>query len=205
VRVGPQEVLYAKACRIGFRDSNVVTFKLGGPVQDKPATTQTRHWREEIEDAGLRPRLAKVKEADYQGLNATPAWLACLRDAKPAVRYWGAVGLHACAKYPADLALAKPALTTLLQDPSVVVRIAAAHALCDWGDERIALPVLVEALKHPTDKTRLFAVIALDKIGEKARPALAQIQALTKDRDEYVKRVATTASERLQVKGGKKA
>ena len=95
-------------------------------------------------------------------------------------------------------------MATLLQDPSVVVRIAAAHALCDWGDEKTALPILVEALKHPTDKTRLFAVIALDKIGEKARPALAQIQALTKDRDEYVKRVATTASERLQAKGGKK-
>jgi hypothetical protein len=200
VRVGPQEVLYAKACRIGFRGSNVVTFKLGGPVQDKPATTQARHWREEIEDAGLRQRLAKVKEADYQGPNATPAWLACLKDAKPAVRYWGAVGLHACVKYPADLALAKPALTTLLQDPSVVVRIAAAHALCDWGDEKTALPVLVEALKHPTDKTRLFAVIALDKLGEKARPALAQIQALTKDRDEYVKRVAATVLERLKAK-----
>jgi len=200
VRIGAQEVLYAKACRIGFRDSNVATFKLGGPVQDKPATTQTRPWREEIEDAGLRQRLAKVKEADYQGPNATPAWLACLRDAKPAVRYWGAVGLHACAKYPADLALAKPAMVTLLQDPSAVVRIAAAHALCDWGDEKTALPVLIEALKHPTDKTRLFAVIALDKIGERARPALAQIQALTKDRDEYVKRVATTVLERLKVK-----
>jgi uncharacterized sulfatase len=205
VRIRPQEVLYAKACRIGFRDSNVVTFKLGGPVQDKPATTQTRHWQEEIEETGLRQRLAKIKESDYQGPNATPAWLACLRDAKPAVRYWGAVGLHACAKYPADLALAKPAMVTLLQDSSVVVRIAAAHALCDWGDEKTALPVLVEALKHPTDKTRLFAVIALDKIGEKARPALAQIQALTKDRDEYVKRVATTASERLQAKGGKRS
>jgi N-sulfoglucosamine sulfohydrolase len=203
VRIRAQEVLYAKACRIGFRDSNVVTFKLGGPVQDKPAMVPTKHWREELEDAGLRPRLAKVKEADYQGPNGTPAWLSCLKDSKPAVRYWGAVGLHACAKYPADLALAKPALTTLLQDPSVVVRIAAAHALCDWGDEKTALPVLVEALKHPTDKTRLFAVIALDKLGEKARPALAQIQALMKDRDEYVKRVATTASERLQAKGGK--
>jgi hypothetical protein len=204
VRIRAQEVLYATACRIGFRDSNVVTFKLGGPVQDKPATIQTKHWREEVEETGLRQRLAKVKEADYQGPNGTPAWLACLRDAKPAVRYWGATGLHACAKYPADLALAKPALTTLLQDPSAAVRIAAAHALCDWGDEKTALPVLVEALKHPTDKVRLFAVIALDKIGEKARPALAQIQALMKDRDEYVKRVAATAAERLQATAGKK-
>ncbi len=200
VRVQPQEVLYAKACRIGFQDSNVVTFKLGDPVKAKPETTQTRHWREEIESAGLRQRLAKVKEADYQGPNATPAYLACLKDGKPAVRYWGVVGLHASVKYAPDLSLAKPALTTLLQDPSVVVRIAAAHALCDWGDEKAALPVLIEALKHPTDKTRLFAVIALDRLGEKARPALTQIQALTKDRDEYVKRVATTVLDRLKGK-----
>ena len=127
-----------------------------------------------------------------------------MRDARPAVRYWGAVGLHGCTRYAVDLALAKPALMTRLKDPAVVVRIAAAHALCDWGDERVALPVLIEALQHPTDKARLFAVIALDKLGEKARPALAQIQALTKDSDDYVRRVATTASQRLQAQGGKK-
>ena len=108
------------------------------------------------------------------------------------------VGLHACAKSGADPLVSQTLLIPLLQDPSVVVRIAAAHALCDRGEEKLALPVLIEALKHPTDKTRLFAVIALDQIGEKARPALAEIQALTKDRDEYVKRVATTALERLQ-------
>jgi hypothetical protein len=205
VPVKPQEVLYATACRIGFQDSDVVTFKLGDPVKDKPKTTETRHWREELEASDLRPQLAKLKESDYQGPNATPTYLASLKDPKPAVRYWAVVGLHASAKYSADLSLAKPALTPMLQDSSAAVRIAAAHALCDWGDEKTALPVLVEALKHPTDKTRLFAVIALDKIGEKARPALAQIQALTKDRDEYVNSVAATASERLQTKGGKKA
>jgi HEAT repeat protein len=88
----------------------------------------------------------------------------------------------------------------MVEDPSVVVRIAAAHALCDWGEEKMALPVLVEALKHPTDKARLFAVIALDKIGEKARPALAQIKAATEDRDNYVTRVAKTAVERLETR-----
>jgi HEAT repeat protein len=59
-------------------------------------------------------------------------------------------------------------------------------------------------MKNPSDKVRLFAVIALDKIGEKARPALAEIEALTKDRDEYVKRVATTVLGRLQAQGGTK-
>jgi len=202
VSLRPQEVLHAKACRIGFRDSGVVTFRLGDPARERVTTTQTKHWREDIETAGLRPRLAKVKEADHLGANATPSWLACLRDARPAVRYWGAVGLHASVRYPPDLSLAQPALTTRLKDSSVVVRIAAAHALCDWGDEKVALPVLVEALKHPTDKARLFAVIALAQLGEKARPALAHIQALTKDSDDYVRRVATTASQRLQAKKG---
>jgi HEAT repeat protein len=84
-----------------------------------------------------------------------------------------------------------------LEDPSMIVRIAAAHALCEWGQEKDTLPVLVQALKHPTDKVRLFAVIALDKLGEKARPALAQIKAAAQDSDDYVKRVAKTALSRL--------
>ncbi|MCX5646172.1 MAG: sulfatase-like hydrolase/transferase [Phycisphaerae bacterium] len=201
VRVRPQEVLCAKACRIGFRDSDAVTFKLGDPIRDKPAATHTKHWRQEVEAAGLRQRLAKVKESDYQGPNAASTWLAYLKDPEPAVRYWAVMGLHASSDGPS---LAQPAVAAMLQDPSVVVRIAAAHAVCDWGDEKAGLPVLVEALRHPTDKTRLFAVIALDKIGEKARPALTQIQALTMDRDEYVKRVATAVSERLRAKGEKK-
>jgi uncharacterized sulfatase len=201
VRIKPREILYAQACRIGFRDSDVVTFKLGDPIKDKPVATHTKHWRQEIEAAGLHQRLAKVKESDCHGPKAASTWLAYLRDPEPSVRYWAVVGLHASSDGPSS---AKSAVAAMLQDPSVVVRIAAAHALCDWGDEETALPILVEALKHRTDKTRLFAVIALDKIGEKARPALAQIQALTMDRDEYVKRVAATASERLRAKGEKK-
>ena len=197
VRIKPQEVLYAKACRIGFRASNAVTFKLGDPVKDKPEPMHTRHWSQEPDLAALRQRLAKVKESDYQGPNATPSHLTHLKDPKPPVRYWAVVGLHACAKYPADLALAKPALWTMLEDPSMPVRVAAAHALCDWGDEKTALPVLMEALKHPTAKTRLFALIALDKIGEKARPALAQVQAVANDPDEYVKRVTASVLERF--------
>jgi len=193
-----QEVLYARACRIGFRDSGVATFTLGDAVSDRPQTTHTDHWKEKLDPTGLRQRLAKIKESDYEGPNATASCLNYLKDPKPSVRYWAAVGLHASAKYSADLTVAKPAMTTMLQDPSVVVRIATAHALCDWGEEKRALPVLMEALKHPTDKARLFAVIALDKIGDKARPALAQIKAATEDRDNYVTRVAKTILERFE-------
>jgi N-sulfoglucosamine sulfohydrolase len=200
VRLGPGQVLYARACRIGFQDSEVLTFKLGDPTKDKPEPTQTRHWEEELEASNVRLRLWKLKEADYRVPNAVDLYLPYVKDAHPAVRFWAAVGLHANCRYPIDIGLAKPAVTTLLDDPSAVVRIAAAHALCDWGDERTGVPVLVEALKSPTDKTRLFAMIALDKIDAKARPAYAAVKAATEDPDEYVRRVAQNLLPHLEPK-----
>ena len=198
VRLKGEEVLLAKACRIGFKDSSVVTFKLGDPVVDKPQTTQTDPWKDRLDSTGLRPRLLKLKELDYEGPNATHSYLKHLEDANPVVRYWATVGLHASCRFPVDMAFARPAMQTKLEDQSMIVRIAAAHALWEWGQEKDALPVLVAALKHPTDKVRLFAITALEKIGEKARPALAQIKATTQDRDDYVTRVAKTVAARLE-------
>jgi len=77
---------------------------------------------------------------------------------------------------------------------------ASPHAMCDWSEEKEALPVLAEALKDKTDKARLYAIIALNKIGEKARPLLPQIKANVKDSDNYVQRVARTTSELLESK-----
>ena len=88
----------------------------------------------------------------------------------------------------------------MLTDPATVVRVASAHALCDWGGENDALPVLSEALKDKTDKARLFAIIALNKIGAKARPFLLQIKASLKDSDNYVQRVAQTTIQQLEGK-----
>ena len=72
--------------------------------------------------------------------------------------------------------------------------------MCDWGQEKEALPVLAEALKDKTDKARLYAIIALNKIDEKARPALPQIKIALKDSDNYVQRVTRTTIERLENK-----
>ncbi len=199
VRLKGDEVLHAKACRIGFKDSNAVTLKLGGPVVEKPQTTQTDPWKTRLDATGLRPRLLKLKELDYEGPNATAQYMKYLEDAHPVVRYLATVGLHASCRFPVDMTFVKPPMQTKLGDQSMIVRIAAAHALCEWGQEKDTLPVLVEGLKHPTDKVRLFAVIALDKLGEKARPALAQIKtAAAQDSDDYVKRVAKTALSRLE-------
>jgi N-sulfoglucosamine sulfohydrolase len=198
IRLKGDEVLYVKACRIGFKDSAVVTFKLGGPVADKPQPTQTDPWKDRLDSTGLRPRLLKLKEFDYEGPNATSQYMKHLEDAHPVVRYWATVGLHASCRFPVDMTFVKPAMQTKLGDQSIIVRIAAAHALCEWGQEKDTLPVLAQALQHPTDKVRLFAIIALDKLGEKARPALAQIKAATQDSDDYVKRVAKTVLSRLE-------
>jgi HEAT repeat protein len=97
--------------------------------------------------------------------------------------------LHYNCKDGPDRKQAEAALQKMLTDPAPVVRIAAGHALCDWGQEEKALPVLADALSCQTDKARLHAMIALREIGEKARPALEQIKAHEKDADEYVQRV----------------
>ena len=203
VRLKPQEVLYAKACRIGFQDSDVVDIQAGRPRQG-----QARDDADETLARGGRSKrpAPAAREAQRVRLSGTErhADLPGLPEGRRAGRSVLGGGRSARLSRISGRLTVKPAVAALLQDPSVVVRIAAAHALCDWGEEKTALPVLVEALKHPTDKVRLFAVIALDKIGEKARPALAEIEALTKDRDEYVKRVATTVLGRLQAEGGKK-
>jgi uncharacterized sulfatase len=198
VPIKPGEVLCAQACRLGFRDSGVAVFKVGDAVVDRPEPTHTDHWEDKSDLANLRQRLARVKDLDFGGPNATTSFLAHLKDAKPSVRYWAVTGLHAWTKYSVDLAMAKPAVTTMLEDSSMVVRTAAAHAMCDWGEEQAGLPILAEALQNPTDKTRMFAMVAIERIGEKARPLLPQIRAAVKDSDEYVTRAAKTVLSRLE-------
>ena len=84
---------------------------------------------------------------------------------------------------------AKTAIVKLLNDPSPSVRIAAAQAMCNWGQEERALPVLVQALVDDSDSVRLFAANALGWIGDNARPALPQLKAAMSDPSGYVRNV----------------
>jgi len=198
VLLKPGQILHAKACRIGFRDSNEVKFKLGDPVVVGPPPVTTPHWREQLDKTDLLERLRKIKDLDGTGKKAIPRYFEALNDEYGSVRYWAVVGLHNSCKGARDIRRAKAALNKMLKDESAVVRIAAAHAMCDWGEEKEALPVLVEGLKDKTDKARLYAVIALGRIGEKARPALPQIRAGLKDKDNYVRRVTQATLKRLE-------
>ena len=200
------EALYAKACRLGFKDSSETRLKLSGMAATvdvrgpKTAGEAIPHWRDKLDETDLLKRLWKIKKLDYKGEKAIQDYLEALNDEYASVRYWVVVGLHNNCESSGDTERAKAALEKALKDPATVVRIAAAHALCDMDKEDIALPVLAAALQDKTDKARLYAVIALGRIGEKARPALPAIRAALKDKDNYVQRVTRAVLGRLENK-----
>jgi len=191
------QTLFTRACRIGFRDSKELSIKVTGRTTiigvkgSGELTASIPHWKEQLDKTDLLECLLEVKQLDRWGEKAIPNYIIeTLNDRYASVRYWGVVGVHYNCKTLPDIKRAKIALKKMLDDSSPVVRIAAAHALCDWGQQEQALPVLVEQLKCPTDKVRLHAMIALRQLGEKAQLALDQIKTRLTDTDNYVQRVA---------------
>ena len=119
------------------------------------------------------------------GTSAVPKLIARLDDEDPAVRFWAVIGLtNAAGESEPSATLDAPAVDALqktLADPSVEVRIACAETLCRVGREESGVPVLIDALSHESFWVRLEAANALDRIGEKARPALAALQKAAAD------------------------
>jgi uncharacterized sulfatase len=170
------------------------------PKRPQTPAKDEQHWRNKLDRTDLLERLHKIKELDGEGDKAIPKYFKALSDKYASVRYWAVIGLHNNCKRSSDIERAKTTLRKSLKDPAAIVRVAAAHAMCDWGEEKEALPVLAEALKDKTAKDRLYAIIALNKIGEKARPALPKIKAAVKDSDNYVQRVARATVKQLENK-----
>jgi uncharacterized sulfatase len=142
------------------------------------------NWRTETRDLGLIPepelmererkfgsRYAILRQPDSASLLSRLRRPA-LDDPDPAVRYWA-------------VRAARPQQARkLLADPAVVVRIAAA-------EKTATLSVLETELKNPDEWVRLHAALALDALGERARPAVPALQAsmALKDQNRYVVRV----------------
>ena len=120
-----------------------------------------------------------------------PKLLALMKADDPAVRWWGAVGLVALGEKAAP---ATDALAKAIEDPAPNVRIAAADALCNLDRTDQAMPVLIAGLQHDSPFIRLRAINVLDRIGDRAKPALDAIrQAKPKARGHvagYVGRIA---------------
>lgn len=184
VLVPPGEQLSVKACRLGFRDSKTVTWEAGTPAVDAERTRPRKEWRDVVDESGLVPRALALKEADGNPA-AVSTFVDALsgkeRDPSGSVRYWAVIGVHtrACTiPVPNDRVNRLEVLRACLDDPSPAVRIAAAQALCEWGESDRALPVLIRGLAEPLESTRLLAATALDQLGETARPALAEAEQL---------------------------
>jgi uncharacterized sulfatase len=184
----PGQTLHAKACRLGFQDSKVVRFRPGDAAVPAGAAGVHPHWREVVDRSGVIDRVLALKALDGQPDLALPAYVKALtgdtRDESASVRYWAVLGLHTQAfalPVPNDSRIHLDVVRQCLADPAPAVRVAAAHALCDWGEADKGLPVLVDLLKDgPLESTRLHAVAALNQLGGKARPALADIKAAGK-------------------------
>ncbi|MCI0682254.1 MAG: sulfatase-like hydrolase/transferase [Gemmataceae bacterium] len=112
--------------------------------------------------------------------NALPNIYEGLRDKDSAVRYWATIGLVSRGKEIITGKLA-PLRHVSMLDPSPYPRVLAAEALVRYGekeDYERSLNTLIEFAqpKHKSVYVRLAALNALDRLGDKVRPALATIK-----------------------------
>jgi uncharacterized sulfatase len=118
-----------------------------------------------------------------------------LTDADPAVQFWAATGLGALGD---QAKTASDALGAATNNSAPVVQVAAADALARMEFVDRALPVLVRRLSDKNEWVRLYAVCALDRLDDRARPALDMLRTVLSDKNQYVVRVATDAVSELQ-------
>jgi len=123
-------------------------------------------------------RIFQTAVLSAPGSDAVPELLQRFDDDDAAVRFWAVIGLTNTAAQDES---AVRALETALADSSVEVRIVAAEALCRIDREETALPVLTDALTHESSWIRLQAANVLDRVGEKARPAVDAIKKAAAD------------------------
>jgi len=126
----------------------------------------------------------------------SPAELAeKMKDPRPSIRWWAARKLSAA---PDKAMPAAPVLTAALSDTSAAVRVASARTLCIIGQTDKALPVLTRELSNSDQVVRHYAALALEDIGNKARPVIEAVETATNDKYEYVKRLTSRLTATLQ-------
>ncbi|MDF1751670.1 MAG: sulfatase-like hydrolase/transferase [Verrucomicrobiales bacterium] len=155
--------------------------------------------REKGDGAELIGKLVDIATKASQGPAALPDLENALAESDPAIRYWGATGIGNFSDDVTDSESISPKLHTLLTDRTAAVRIAAGRALCRMGDTEKALPSLAEELSGELQWARLEAAIALDYLGEVAKPALPQLKTALKNQpNKYIVRVANKAVNDLE-------
>ncbi len=132
-----------------------------------------------LEDYG---RILEAANLQLQGQGAIPELIARTKDPDSAVRFWAVLGL-AVARQSGGLGTVgrvRPALEAALRDESVSVRITAAEGLFNLGRYEKGLPVLIEALNHPSVDAQIRVGCVLDsqppEANERLQPAIDPLQ-----------------------------
>ncbi|MEC9096129.1 MAG: HEAT repeat domain-containing protein, partial [Planctomycetota bacterium] len=147
-------------------------------------------------------RIGETALLASEGVTAKQRLVKALQDKDSAVRYWAATGLGNIGKPAADTTEKLRAL--IKEEPSSVVRTAAARALCRFDKSEFALPTLIHELQHGAQWERLHAAIVLDQIEEQAKPVIPEMRKALEPRGDlyakgkYVVRVINRALNQLE-------
>jgi uncharacterized sulfatase len=156
---------------VGFLPEDEIHSRAAGSTPYEMAHDEKKYPLERI--------LATAELAASLQPGAVPRLRQALEDADSAVRYWAVLGLSMRGKEAVGPARAE--LRRALADPAPAVRIAAAEALGQYGDEedlKRALSVLIE-LARPRKEAYFVSVRALgvlDDLGKRAAPALDTVR-----------------------------
>lgn len=112
------------------------------------------------------------------------ALLTFTESPDPSTRYWAAVWLGVN-----QVSAAGPTLRKLTSDDTATVRIAAAQALHRLGDDS-TLPLLLEHLEDPNLLVGMYALRAIEELGDAGQPFADQIAAAQKSDYEFSRRIA---------------
>ncbi len=109
-----------------------------------------------------------------------------LQSSLPSIRYWAATWLGVN-----GVESAIPELNNRLDDSSASVRIASGLALCRLGEVKAGRSALAKELDNPNLIAEMYALRALEKIGDKAMPLKERIEEEKNSRYEFSRRLAT--------------
>lgn len=193
----PNDVeLHLRACRIGFRNSDVARgdaqHARPDPLSDSKQKKEPAHWREVVDSSGLLPQLAALKKLDLVPFaEAKPTYERALSDKNGVVRYWALHSLITRSESDElDDSLAPIVEDLAKSDPTPIVRITAAKALCEAGQTELGRKVLEEMLNNNSDTVQLAALLAIDDLGQQAEPLVPAVREALKKPGEYTKRVS---------------
>jgi hypothetical protein len=114
----------------------------------------------------------------------TKALAKFAESADPSTRYWAAVWLGVN-----EAANAKPVLEKLAADETPAVRIAAAQALVKLGDRK-RLKDLVGLINDENLLTGMFALRAIEELGDAGKAYKTEVAAAQKSKYEFSRRIA---------------